>query len=207
MSSPKKVFFPSLIILSLLLLLSTGFGCKESEGDEGEESIVPVPEYPATDYSPTPGDEYPTGYPTTPDYSPSYPVTPSSDPELDQLKMQAINFAQVWGTYSSTGNCQNIQKLLDQMGPSFRQEMEDYLSNECTGYYTGPAFRWQTEALEVVILDQGDQHADLLVVTKRQKSGETQETYYSNLIIEYTKEFKFPSESLWKVNDAYWAQN
>ncbi len=190
------------IFCACLGLVTAGFGCKkQAPFEEGEDVPSPVS-------NPTPVVSTPTpSIPASPD--PTTPILPGAPTEndLDSLKLEAQRFAETWGTYASSSNCQNIRELLSKMSTSLRTEMENYINSQCTGNYAGPEFSWQTMALEAIILEQGNEYANLLVVTKRQKGSVSQEFYYANLILEYVREFRSPDQSAWKVNSIYWAKS
>lgn len=211
LSRHKRILWIT-IFCAYIGLVTVGFGCKkQAPSKEGENvpSSNPTPAVPTAPVVPAPTvTATPTpSIPASPD--PTTPILPGAPTEtdLDSLILEAQRFAETWGTYASSSNCQNIRELLSKMSSSLRTEMENYINNQCTGNYAGPEFSWQTMALEALILEQGNEYTNLLVVTKRQKGSASQEIYYANLILEYVREFRLPDESVWKVNSVYWAKS
>lgn len=189
----KPIVFPLLLVL--LSIVVGGFGCKKSKD---ETTALPA----------APGATPPE---TTSISPPSLPVSstePAASRKVDnELVTLAQDFAEVWGTFSSESNCQNIKDLLDYMSEYFRREQEDYLEYECTRGYEGTPFEWQTRALEAVILDQSEDRAEILVVTERtRKEAQYTKIYYPNLILELVIETNTEGQDEWRVDSVSWAE-
>lgn len=200
----KFIIIPLLLVLLAVSL--AGFGCKKSEEEAAEEMVIP--EEPAPDLGTQPS------APPAQTPSSSLPVSPQDEPSIEpqdnlekQLSILAQDFAKVWGTFSSDGNCENIKELLGYMSLHFRREMEDYIDYECAESYSGPSFSWQTEPLDTVVLFQDKDMAEILVVTERtKKTSEHTKTYYSNLILDLVVETNLKGEDEWRINGAEWAE-
>ncbi len=179
------------LTLCLILLTMLGFGCKNKNTETGGNTPVPI------------AVESPTTTPASNTVVPAPPV--NSATKIEDLKRLARDFAEVWGTYSSTTNCQNVRDLLSYMSENYRTENESFLDEDCQGTYSGPTFNWQTKALDAVILNQNETNAGVLVVCERtQKSSQGTIISYPNLIVDLLVEQNSSGINEWKIDGAEW---
>lgn len=187
------------IIISLVLvfLVVAGFGCKKKTG-EGSASPSITPSGIATETAPPSAPSLPA-VPSTPDV---VNEETNAEPELRGL---ARDFTEVWGTFSSAANCQNIKDLLDYMSGRFRAESEGIIKEQCAGQYSGLPFEWKTRVLETVVLSQEKKQAKILAVTERIiQRGEASESHYANLLLDLVVETNLAGQDEWRVDRASW---
>jgi len=184
------------LILCLGVIVMTGLGCRRKGEKEELEILEPELETPSLE-------ALVPGTPSLP--TSEVPGSEKTSITEEKLKSLAEDFAAVWGTYSSESNCQNIQELLGYMTEDFREEMQEYIENQCVGS-TGANFTWETEVLDSVILDNDGDQVDVLVVTFRWRDGDYVQSSYSNLILDLRVETSAQGAEEWKVDSAYWAE-
>ncbi|MDD5626716.1 MAG: hypothetical protein PHW01_01725 [Patescibacteria group bacterium] len=194
----KNKKFTIFMTLCFILMTTGGFGCKNKTGD-GSASPSITPSGIATE--------------TTPSSAPSLPVAPQAVDVVDEginaeseLRTLARDFTEVWGTFSSADNCQNIKALLDYMSGRFRAESEGIIEEQCAERYSGLPFEWKTMVLETVVLSQEKKQAKILAVTERTiQRGEVSESHYANLLLNLVVETNLAGQDEWRVDRASWA--
>ncbi|MEY4745083.1 MAG: hypothetical protein RL272_1028 [Candidatus Parcubacteria bacterium] len=133
------------------------------------------------------------------------PVVPKKPDDRASIKVVARTFAEMYGSFSTEGNYQNIVDSEFYMSDAFRARSEAFVadarSKPGTGQFAGTTTRAVFEP-QISALDAAAGTATALVKTQRRESGSTvggDKVYYQDLKLEFVKK-----ADTWKVDSANW---
>ena len=134
--------------------------------------------------------------------------TAVSDPDTktkNELRNLAMNFAEVWGSYSNQSDFENITDLKTLMTSKMSEWADSYQKNAKKNQPTSQIYYGiTTKAISTALNSFNDSkgQAEFTVTCQRQESTGTvanSKIFYQDIIINFAKESK-----VWKVAGAYW---
>lgn len=132
------------------------------------------------------------------------PPPPKKADERNNLRATAKSFAELFGSFSTEGNYQNIIDAEFYMTPSLRAWADSYVADARNKPPSSEFFGITTRAIstDVTLYDQAAGTATVTVKTQRRETGSTaggDKVYYQDLKLEFIK-----TGDAWKVNVATW---
>ena len=130
------------------------------------------------------------------------------DPDIktkNELRNLAMNFAEVWGSYSNQSDFENFTYLSTLMTAKMQEWAESYVANAKKNQPTSQIyFGLTTKAISTAVNSFNDSNgqADFTITCQRQESTGTvanSRIFYQDIIINFAKE-----AGVWKVSGAYW---
>lgn len=139
----------------------------------------------------------------------SQPPAPAPAPapkpdERNNLRATAKSFAELYGSFSTEGNYQNLVDAEFYMSPSLKTWTDSYVAEQRSKPPSSTFFGTTTRAInvEITAFDQAGGTASVTVKTQRRESGSTatsQVVYYQDLKLTFLK-----AADAWKVDTATW---
>ncbi len=156
----KKTTLSFILILTIFVLSTAGFGCKEKEPANINE------EPPITE-----------------------PIEPQEPSEEEQLVSLAESYAQIYGTFTE-GNYSNLESLSDFMSTEYREETDAWLETKVgqsssptygimTEIVISKIINFELGYAEVLVVTER---------TKTNIRTLAEESYYQNCLIQFIKE-------------------
>ncbi|HTM69013.1 MAG TPA: hypothetical protein VL426_07010 [Candidatus Binatia bacterium] len=145
-----------------------------------------------------------TGNTNTTAPAPAPAPPPKKADERNNLRATAKSFAELFGSFSTEGNYQNIVDAEFYMTPALKAWADSYVAEQRAKPPAANFFGTTTRALSVDITayDQAAGTASVTVKTQRRETGSTggaAVVYYQDLKLEFVK-----AGDAWKVNTATW---
>lgn len=133
------------------------------------------------------------------------PVVPKKPDDKAALKTVARTFAEMYGSFSTEGNFQNIVDAEFYMTDAFKARSDVFVADARSKPQAAGFAGTTTRALfdpQITALDAAAGTASVTVKTQRRESGSTigsDKVYYQDLKLEFIK-----SGDSWKVDSATW---
>ena len=208
----QKLFLIIFIAL-VIILITTGFGCKKKTSQK-EAAPAPAVSKPietkpieTKPIETKPAETKPVE--TEPveskpvETKPAEPVTPPEENEESLVLKQAEKIAQIFGTYATTDDppYKNLRDLKDYATPKFASWLNSLIKDQAP---SGPFHGWATTALSSVLLESSPDLMKILITCKREEFLRNQRTpnvSYKMLMMN----FKKIGED-WKVDRVEWLE-
>ncbi|HTK04005.1 MAG TPA: hypothetical protein VL500_00305 [Candidatus Eisenbacteria bacterium] len=132
------------------------------------------------------------------------PPPPKKADERNNLRATAKSFAELFGSFSTEGNYQNIVDAEFYMTPSLRAWADAFVADARSKAPSSEFYGITTRAIstDITAYDQAAGTATVMVKTQRRETGSTAgggSVYYQDLKLEFNK-----TGDAWKVNTATW---
>jgi len=132
------------------------------------------------------------------------PPPPKKADERNNLRSTAKSFAELFGSFSTEGNFQNIIDAQFYMTPSLKTWADSFVADARSKPPSSEFYGITTRAIstDVTVYDQAAGTATVMVKTQRRETGSTagaDQVYYQDLRLEFIR-----VGETWKVNVATW---